>query len=67
MVSALRTFKGKHFRSGAATASLIDQLYAVLMALGTESAFNAVKLLFFFFEIVNISKNRSCQNNNEEE
>jgi hypothetical protein len=66
MVSALRTFEGKYLRSAVASASLVCHLYVLLVASGAEAAFNAVELLFFLFEVVDIGKDRSCQNDNKE-
>jgi len=66
MVPALRTFESEYLRSGAAAASLVGQLHTLLVASGTESALDAVKLLFLLFEVVDIGKDRSGQNNDEE-
>lgn len=67
MVPALGTFEGEYLRSGAAAASLVGQLHAFLVAPGTEPALDAVELLFFLFEVVDIGKDRPCQNDDKEE
>ena len=66
MVSALRTFEGKYLWSAAASASLVGHLYTLLVASGAEAAFNAVELLFFLFEVVDVGKDRSSQNDDKE-
>ena len=66
MVSALHTFKSKYLRSAAASASLVCHLYTLLVAFGAEAALNAVELLFFLFEVVDICEDRSSQNDDKE-
>jgi hypothetical protein len=36
------------------------------VAFGAEAAFNAVELLFFLFEVVDICEDRSSQNDDKE-
>jgi hypothetical protein len=54
-ITAMCTSEGDQFGSAAATASLIDDLDLLLMTKGAKSALDAVKLLFFVFEIIDIA------------
>lgn len=67
MISAFRTFESEYLRTGAATASPVCQFYTLLMASGAKTASNAVELLLFLFEIVDVCKDRSCQYDDEEQ
>jgi len=67
MVSTFRTFESEYLRTGAASTSPVCQFYTLLVASGAETAFNAVKLLFFLFEVVDVCKDRPCKDDDEEQ
>ncbi len=66
MVPALCTLEGDDLRSGASSGPLVGQFDTLLAALGTESAFDGIKMLFLFLEVVNVGNDRTYEDDEEE-
>ncbi len=66
VVAARFTLERNDLRPAAASGTLVGQYDALLLAFGAEAAVDGIELLLFLFEVVDVDRDRTDENNEQE-